>query len=391
MTARRTIASFAILALASEAQAEVRLPDVISDHMVLQAGMDAPVFGTAEPGEEVTVDFNGQKKGEKAGKDGKWVVKLDPLKAGGPFEMKIGGTNALTVKDVLVGEVWIAGGQSNMRFPLSKATDGAADIAKADRPKLRFLPPGGKWQVCTPKTAPAFSAVGYYFALALADARKVPVGVIDNSVNGELAQNFVSREAFTAGAELAGMVKRHAKETSSQWDKLVVPLIPFGIRGVVWAQGEGNSDFPVTYRRLLPALVGDWRGHWGRGDFPFVVVQLANYQDRREAIYEDKYCALREAQLKAVQATPKTALVVTIDIGIAKDVHFPNKKPVGERLALAARALAYDEKIVASGPIFEAAKFEGGHGRGFLLAGRRRVCHEGGRRAGNRLRSLRRG
>jgi len=342
------------------ARADVALPSVFSDHMVLQADMKAPVFGTAAADEEVTVKFEGQKKSTKAGADGKWLVRLDPVKAGGPFEMNVAGKNALTVKDVLVGEVWIAGGQSNMRFPLSKADNGMDDSAAAKRPQLRFLKVGGPWQVCSPRTAPAFSAVGYHFAVALEQARKVPVGIIDNSINGELAQNFTSPAAFKADAELSKLVQRQTKETSTKWTSNVAAVVPYGIRGVLWAQGEGNRDYPVTYLRLLPALIADWRSHWGQGDFPFLVVQLANYQDRKDEPWEGKDCGLRDAQLKAVQATPNTALVVTIDLGIAKDVHFPNKKPVGERLALAARALAYQEKIVSSGPIFESAKFGGG-------------------------------
>jgi sialate O-acetylesterase len=154
-------------------------------------------------------------------------------------------------------------------------------------------------------------------------------------------------------------VARHTKQTSSQWPPLVAPLVPYGIRGVLWYQGEGNRDYPVTYRRLLPTLIADWRKHWGQGDFPFLVVQLANYQERKAEPWEGKDCALREAQLQSVQTVPNTALIVTIDLGIAKDVHYPNKKPVGQRLALAARALAYGEKIVYSGPVFESVKFEG--------------------------------
>ena len=170
----------------------------------------------------------------------------------------------------------------------------------------------------------------------------------------------MSPDAFKANDDLAKLVRRHTKETSSQWKSIVAPVIPYGIRGVLWYQGEGNRDFPVTYRRLLPALIADWRSHWGQGDFPFLVVQLANYQERKADPWEGKDCALRESQLMAVQATPKTALVVTIDLGIAKDVHYPNKQPVGERLALAARKVAYEENIVYSSPIYDSAKFEAG-------------------------------
>lgn len=204
------------------------------------------------------------------------------------------------------------------------------------------------------------SAVAFHFAVALQQARNVPIGIVDNSVSGEVGQNFMSPDAFAADPELAELVRRHTKQTSSQWQPLVAPIIPFGVRGVLWYQGEGNRDYPVTYRRLLPALIADWRKHWGQPELPFLVVQLANYQERKADPWEGKDCALREAQLKAVQATPHTALVVTIDLGIAKDVHYPNKKPVGERLALAARGTVYGEKLVHSGPIYREAKFAGG-------------------------------
>jgi sialate O-acetylesterase len=354
------LCTFVVLTLATPARADVKLPGVFSDHMVLQADLTIPVFGAAAPGEEVTVELGEQKKTTTADKDGKWLLRLGPTKPGGPFEMKIAGSNTLVLKDVLVGEVWVAGGQSNMRYPLAQATNGKDDAASANFPSIRYLRVGGKWQTCNLKTAPAFSAVAFHFAVALHQERKVPVGIIENSVSGELAQNFMSAAAFKADPELAEMVRRHTKVVSTQWEPLVAPVISYGIRGVLWYQGEGNRDYPVTYRRLLPALIADWRKHWGQGDFPFLVVQLANYQEHKADPWEGKDCALREAQFKAVQATPKTGLVVTIDLGIAKDVHYPNKKPVGERLALAARALAYGEKIEYSGPLYESAKFEAG-------------------------------
>jgi sialate O-acetylesterase len=355
-----TVLPLAVVALAAPARADVKLSVIFSDQMVLQARQAVPVFGVAEAGETIAVEFNSQTKTVAAGKDGKWLVRLDPTEAGGPFTMKVVGKNTLILKDVLVGEVWVAAGQSNMRFPLAKATNGKEIATNAHFPNIRFVRVGGRWQTCRPQTAPAFSAVAFHFAVALHQARKVPVGIVDNSVSGEVGQNFMSPDAFTADPALAALVHRHTRETSTQWAPLVAPVIPYGIRGVLWYQGEGNRDYPVTYRRLLPALIGDWRKHWGQGDFPFLVVQLANYQERKTEPWEGKDCALREAQLKALQMTPQTALVVTIDLGIAKDVHYPNKKPVGERLARAARALAYGEKITYSGPIYESATFEPG-------------------------------
>lgn len=360
---KRTFFLLAALALLlpDPACAEVKLAPVFSDHMVLQADMPAPVFGTADPDEEIVVAIGQQKKTARADKDGKWLVRLDALASGsGPFTLKASGKNAVTVKDVLVGEVWIAAGQSNMRYPLANSEGGKQAAADAKLPNLRFLRVGGAWQECSPKSASGSSAVAFHFAAALHKERKVPVGIIDNSVSGEVGQNFMSPQAFVADPKLAELVRKHTKQTSTQWKPLVAPIIPFGIKGVLWYQGEGNRDYPVTYRQLLPALIGDWRKHWGQGDFPFLIVQLANYQERKAEPWEGKDCALRETQLKTALTTPKTALVVTIDLGIAKDVHYPNKKPVGDRLALAARAVAYGEKIEYSGPIFAAAKFEAG-------------------------------
>lgn len=345
--------------LVRPAAADVTLPEVISDHMVLQAELAAPIFGSAAPGEPVTVEFNGQKKTATADKDGKWLVKLDPLKPGGPFELKVSGKNALTVKNVLVGEVWLASGQSNMRFPLSNATDGKEAIAASANPQIRYHRGAGKWMECGPKTAGGFSAVAYHFAVDLQQQRKVPIGIIENAVNGAVGQAFISPAALEADKELTALLKAHGEPSSDIFKSSFVPIIPYGIRGALWYQGEGNRDYPVTYRRLLTALIADWRKQWGQGDFPFLIVQLANYQERRSDPWEGKDCALREAQLKVAQAVPKTALVVTIDLGIAKDVHYPNKKPVGQRLALAARAIAYGEKIEYSGPIFESVKFDG--------------------------------
>jgi sialate O-acetylesterase len=360
MPVRFVLASCAlVVALGSRAGAAVTLPAVFSDHMVLQADLPVPVFGTAEPGERVTVELAGQSKTATTELDGKWLVRLRPLKAGGPFELKVSGTNAVRVKDVLVGEVWLASGQSNMKFPLSKASDAEAAVAAARHPRIRYHRVGGPWLECSPATAGSFSAVAYYFAADLERRLNVPVGIIENAVSGAVGQAFMSKQAFVSDPELAALVKVHGEETSGIFDTLFTPIIPYGIRGALWYQGEGNRDYPVTYRRLLPALIADWRKHWGQGNFPFLIVQLANYQERRPEPWEGKDCALREAQLKAL-SVPNTALVVTIDLGIAKDVHYPNKGPVGERLAIAARGLVYGEKIEYSGPLFASARFQDG-------------------------------
>jgi sialate O-acetylesterase len=351
-----TILSFV---LGTCALADVKLPAVISDGMILQAGMAAPIFGTAGPNEKVTVSFNGQTKTATAGTDGKWSVKLDAMTAGGPFELKV---NTLTIKDVLVGEVWIASGQSNMHFPLDKSTGGSEAIAKSANPKIRFYTTGGKWTEFSPKSTGRFAAVAFYFAVDLFEHVKVPVGIIENAVPGAIIQTYMSAEAIDADPAVATIAKKHSQDAgqaiSEHWTPQIVPLIPYGIKGVIWYQGEGNRDFPVTYRKLFATMIGEWRKQWGQGDFPFIYVQLANFGAKSPNIVEGKDCALREAQLKTL-SVPNTAMAVTIDLGIEKDVHYPDKKPVGERLSAAARAIAYGEKIEFSGPLFKEVKIDG--------------------------------
>ncbi len=366
--------------------AEVALPPIFSDNMLLQCELPVPIFGTATDDDLVTVELAGQKKMARP-EGGKWQVVLDPLKAGDKLELKVSGKNLITVRNVLVGEVWVASGQSNMKYPLAKAADGPATIAKTDIPEIRyFIAPRGPWVAATPKTAGTFSAAAYYFAVDLHDRLRRPVGIIDSSVSGACGQQFISPRALKSDPELAELLKPHDAPQSDIFENSIAPTVPYAIRGAFWYQGEGNRDFPVTYRKLLTALIADWRQQWG-SDFPFIIVQLANYQQRKDEPWEGKDCAVREAQLKTSQAVKNAALVVTIDLGIAADVHYPNKKPVGDRGAVAARALAYGEKIESSGPIFESAKFEngkavvsfthvggglvaeGGTLKGFLLAG----------------------
>ncbi len=354
----KLLACCALLIFTTCVHADVKVPFMFSDHMVLQADMAAPVFGTAAAGEQVTVEINGQKKTATAAKDGKWLAKLDAMKAGGPFELKITGKNTITIKDVLVGEVWVASGQSNMRFPLSRATDGAAEVAKMNNPKIRYLQDTGSWRIVAPNVGGNFSAAAYYFAADLQEHLKVPVGIIENSLSGACIEQFMSPEEL-AKPDIAEAIKLHDVPRHDVYDEKIAGLIGYGIKGALWYQGEGNRDFPITYRKLLSALVADWRGRWGQGDFPFIVVQLANWHAQTPEPSVGKDCTLREAQFKALTAIPNTGLVVTIDLGIVADVHYPNKKPVGERLAIAARGLAYGEKIEYSGPIFDTVKFEG--------------------------------
>jgi sialate O-acetylesterase len=352
-----------VLVCTGSIRADVALPPVFSEGMVLQAELAVPIFGTAADGERVTVEFTGQKKSAVA-KDGKWKIILDPLKPGRLGELKITGNNSITIKNILVGEVWLASGQSNMKFPLARASDAQREIAKASFAEVRyFVTPSGPWVAATPKTAGDFSAVAYYFAVHLHQRLQRSVGIIDSSVSGAVAQQFISPQAIEAlekDPDVAHALNQHGEPLSDIFQQSVAPLASYAIRGALWCQGEGNRDYPITYRKLLTTLIAEWRQRWGCGDFPFLIVQLANYGERKVEPSEGKDCAIREVQLKTAQLVPHCALIVAIDLGLAKDVHYPNKKPVGDRAALAARALAYGERIEYSGPLFQSAEFKDG-------------------------------
>ncbi|HLK90988.1 MAG TPA: sialate O-acetylesterase [Polyangia bacterium] len=564
-------AALAGVSFAAAAQAAVAPNPLFADHAVLQAGTAVPVWGTATPGEAVTVELAGQHASTAAGADGKWRVSLGPLAAGGPFTLTISGSNKVVVSDVLVGEVWIAGGQSNMERQLGPRVgqqpidDWEKEAAAADHPQIRqflvaqeksLMPVAavnGAWTVCTPAAVKDFTAVGYFFARDLQRARRVPVGIIHSSWGGTPAEAWTSevglralpefadvgaeintliadpaaarrayeakletwfaahdagsaaghlwsdpalvvqdaktvwktmslptlwedagepdlngvvwfrrtfdlpagaagaaaeldlamvddidttwvnglKVGFTVGYNLvrkyavpAGVLKpghnvvavrvldtgggggiwgpeklqlvvKPKAPTGMQtaalgaapppialagpwsyrvglnltdaplpptgvigdvntptilWNAMIAPLLPYAIRGVVFYQGEANVHREAQYRALFPALIADWRRAWGN-DFPFLFVQIAPHQDMTPE--------LRDAQLATSLHTPGTAMAVTIDVGDAKDIHPPHKQAVGARLALAARALAYGEKLEYSGPVFEAMKVKG--------------------------------
>jgi sialate O-acetylesterase len=366
--------------------ADVTPARVFSDGVVLQAEMPVPVYGTGEPGEAVTVECRGEKARTQAGADGRWVAKLGSGKPGGPFELTITGKNVTVVRNVLYGEVWHASGQSNMGFPLAKALNGEDEVRRSAHPEIRFFREGS-WVVSGPETAGRVSAMAYFFAVRLHEDRKTPVGILDTSVSGAVIQTFLSEEVFQDQAELRERAKRQCDQTVHENYRLrVEPLVPFAHRGVLWCQGEGNRGNPETYRVLLPLLIADWRKQWDQGETPFLIVQLVNSQDRREVPWEGRDCAIREIQSEVARTVPRTGLVVTIDLG-TKDVHYPDKKPAGERLEQAARAIAYGDAVEPSGPVFDRASFEkgravvafkhlggglavrGDHLNGFLLAG----------------------
>lgn len=428
----------AYFAAIAPTQAEVRPHALFSDGAVLQQDIEVPVWGVANEGETVTVEFNGQTVSTTA-KEGKWRVKLKPLKAGGPFKLTIKGENTVVVNDVLVGEVWVCSGQSNMDFNFKDSFNVNIEKEAANRRGIRMFSVTpktfpwpvtevvGKWSVCTPATIGNFSAVGYFFARDVHQATGAPVGMIRSSVGGTPAETWISLAAFERNpkftthanaaraliaayparkekypAEKAAYEARLArwkeasqaheaalKEWSAQkkqaqaggkeagpkpvftepqpsapaspngaagqptvlYNAMIAPLMPYAIKGVIWYQGESNAGARRSYQRLFTALIADWRLQWGQGDFPFLFVQIAPHNAMPPE--------LREAQFLTWKDTARTAMAVTTDVGEAEDIHPRKKEPVGARLALAARALGYGEKIEYSGPVFESLTVEG--------------------------------
>jgi sialate O-acetylesterase len=332
--------------------------------MVLQRGVTVSVWGKADPGEQVTVDFRGQTKTATAGGDGSWRVKLDPMEAGGPFVLTLKGSNTLSIADVLVGEVWQCGGQSNMDTRLSFYPGYADTVRAANHPQLRYYTlrqPGETpvWQVVTPATAGKLSALGYFFGREIQRSQQVPVGLVVTAVGGTFISEWMDPETVAADPVLSGS----GGSNSSMYRQWVQPVVGMAIRGTVWIQGEQDrgNGLPVYYRDRFQALIKGWRKVWGQGDFPFYFVQLANYGgDQTSPGEEASSAVIREAQRLALNL-PNTAMAVAIDIGDARDLHFPNKRDAGHRLALPAKALVYGQRdLVYSGPLFESKVVDGG-------------------------------
>jgi sialate O-acetylesterase len=557
----------------------ISLPPLFADHMLLQRGMELPIWGKAAPGEKISISINASQATATANDRGEWSAKIPPLHPGDATTLTIKGADRdkpLVIEDVLVGDVWICSGQSNMEFALAGAKNGAAEVKAAKDPAIRLfqfprvtaLEPSrlveGKWAVCTPKTAAGFSAVGYFFARDLRARENVPIGLIGNSWGGMPAESFTSAQALKSNPDFQPLLdaKRAAapptdaasreklKQAKAQWEQkyilqdtgnhgfdegfadpqtndsdwkpmklpghwedaglkidgavwfrkqvqipaawvgkelmlrlggiddydtsyfngrqvgrtgdngnelavlvqreytipaalvkagratlavrvfdrmgtggfygppermdlapkgdesaepislagdwryriergvdqpekipprpmppagesapqlasnifnaMVNPLIPYAIKGVIWYQGESNAGRAEQYRTLFPAMIADWRKHWGQGDFPFLFVQLANFQPRQPNPTDSAWAELREAQLMTLTKSPQTAMAVTIDIGEEKDIHPKNKQDVGKRLALAAENVAYHhDDVEFSGPIYHAMQVEG--------------------------------
>ena len=392
-----------IISFASHVFGEVRPNPLFSDQAVLQRGQTVPVWGTADEGEQVTVSVEGRRASTVC-RGGHWRVDLPTLEAGGPLEMTIAGTNTITLHDVMVGEVWVASGQSNMDMVLADCDRGAEEISASANPRIRLCKVPRQaadepqattkmsWRECGPKTVSNFSGVAYFFARDLEKALHVPIGIIDAAYGGTPAEAWMSPAAVRSRPEFQSILDEYAQQVKDSpramenyrtelaaWELtaadakranqkatprpqiplgpfnfrrpsglyrgMVLPLVPYAIRGVIWYQGERNSPRAYQYRTLFPALIADWRATWHQGDFPFLFVQLAPFGKFDARLQDNVWSELREAQLMTSQSVPNTAMAVITDVGDQADIHPRRKQAVGGRLAVAARALAYREPI----------------------------------------------
>lgn len=334
-------------------------------HMVLQRDMPVPIWGTGLPDEYVSVAFNGQARQTRTGADGKWKVILDPMAAGGPFVLKVKGLDSIVLDDIMVGELWVGSGQSNMEGTLEALGGANMDSARAaDVADLRLFTMWGDktWRRCDSNSAKKTSATGYFFAKRLQETLKVPVGIIVSAVGGTSVEQWIDTATIRADASFQGDTL-----AGGGWKAMITPIIPMAMRGVIWYQGESNTSSDSTvrwsylnYRRRFAQLIAGWRKAWGQGDFPFLFVQLPEHHARQAApVGTSPFAEVREGQRLGL-AQPRTAMAVALGLGDADDIHPRNKAPVGWRLSRAALATVYGRSEVAhSGPLFESMRIEG--------------------------------
>lgn len=360
------------------AQGKIKTPSFISDNMVLQQNFSAPIWGWAEKDSKIIIIPSWGKKNYQttADQNGDWSIKIKTPSAGGPYSIII---NNDTLKNILIGEVWICSGQSNMQWSLEQSENSKAEIPKADFPNIRMFYAArdnarqpnkdvyGSWKECTPEVAKTFSAVAYYFGKELFKELNVPIGLLHFSWGGSPAQAWTNPEVLAKTKEgkyyldlfnekikntPPGELPRNYRDPGANYYGMIKPLIPFAIKGAIWYQGENNVFEHEMYRNLFETMITNWRNDWGQGDFPFYFVQLAPFNYSKPVVG----AALRDAQRESLEIK-NTGMAVTLDIGNPDDIHPKNKLDVGKRLALWALAKTYNKNnIVFSGPIYKSMK-----------------------------------
>ncbi|SIS49028.1 sialate O-acetylesterase [Zobellia uliginosa] len=392
-------------------QGQIKVAHIFGSHMVLQRNQNNPIWGTASVGEKITISFAGSSYQTVADKNGDWRVKLDALKAGGPYSLTVQGKNKITFEDILIGEVWICTGQSNMQWSVENSNDAEIEVLSADYPEIRLfsIPLVGSpekqseikdstWVACSPKTIPKFSAAGYFFGRKLHKALNVPIGLINASWGASSLETWIPREAIEENYEhpeflkdwdwrvsvfTDQMLNDYTKEYKA-WEAagkpgqkmrpprdirtaqnrpgngfngVINPVIGYGIKGVIWCQGEGNLGRGHQYSKLFPILINSWRKRWKQGDFPFYWIQIASMKEKDTKPTTSSWAQLREGQSKTL-SLPNTGEVVSMDLGERNNIHYRNKQTIGNRLARLALDQAYGYDIEGQTPRYRTMKIK---------------------------------
>lgn len=410
---RLSVLISAVLVATQTCQAELKLSPVFGDSMVVQRDKPIHVWGWTKADTEVRVELAGQAGKGKSDANGRFDVLLDPLPAGGPHQITIAADETKTFSDVLVGEVWVCSGQSNMAWPVASANDPDLESLSANFPNIRLISVpqvasqeplndfNGKWEACTPETVKQFSAVGYFFGRQLHQTLDIPIGLIDNAWGGSAAEAWIDRSDLEEAGQYSELLKKwdetvanydHEAETAKYQDRLAAwqkdrqgnrpqpprdqggsnhrpanlfngvlhPVLGYTIRGAIWYQGESNAGRAYQYRDLFPLMIQTWRARWGQDDFPFYWVQLADFRSEVDAPAESDWAELREAQTMTMSRLEKTGEAVITDLGEAADIHPRNKQDVAKRLARWALANEYGYDIPFHSPQFQSVEFRDG-------------------------------
>lgn len=421
--------------LVSIAFAKVKPSALFGSHMVLQRDAGIPVFGAADPGEEVTVTLAGRTASTRADVQGRWRVEFPAMPAGGPHEITISGADPGRLADILIGDVWVCSGQSNMKYPVWESLDAQESYKIADLPNVRLMivnaraesepqrePADAAWKLCNRENVGGFSAVGFHFGRKLHERLNIPIGLIQSALGSSRAEAWSSRESLLSAPETKAILdyfevltaqyiqqrREYAVRFIAWWKDVesalqagdpipekpsspgtsrigdpritydrpaclfnggIAPLTQMPIKGVIWYQGESNAGLSDQYRTLLPALIKGWRDKWEQPDLPFLILQLPGMPGPWAKPDDTTLAEMREAQLMTWQNVPHAGLAITLDCGADPNdpkqdwLHPPNKRPMGERLALVARAVVYGEAIEYSGPIYQSMIVEGAAAR----------------------------
>ncbi len=401
----RFLSLLALMLVASSASAELKMSSIFGDSMVLQRDQPIHVWGWTVAGQEVSVELAGHSASTKADASGRFDLSIDALPAGGPHEMTISADQSKTFRDVLIGEVWVCSGQSNMGMAVASSNDADLESLAANYPNIRLISVpqvgvqepqkdfNGQWTACTPESVRNFSAVGYFFGRQLNQTLDIPIGLIDNAWGGSAAEAWIERKVLEEDGNYAELLGRwdylaanhnHEaavakwKELHAEWAKekkgnapraprnpltgnqrpaniyngVLKPTIGYTIRGAIWYQGESNAGRAYQYRDLFPLMIQSWRDEWKQGDFPFYWVQLADYKNEVDAPVDSEWAELREAQTMTMSRLPNTGEAVILNLGEANDIHPKNKQGVGTRLARWALAKDYGYKIAHQSPTY---------------------------------------